>query len=77
MQNWIDLNGRVVCKDHLGSYATAALARKPNVRSITTPLTVWERLEPQEVKELLSIFGIEEGIVCEDCSYDAKSKENK
>ena len=77
MQNWIDLNGRVVCNDHLGSYASGALARKPKSRSITTPLTVWERLEPHEVKQLLSIFGIEEGIVCEDCSYDAKSKESK
>jgi hypothetical protein len=64
VQKWIDLNGRVVCNGHLGGYGSAALARRPKSKRITTTITVWELLSSDEA------------LSCEDCDFFGKSKEN-
>lgn len=71
-----DLNGRIVCFDHLGAYAQAAFSRHPRSRRQETPLTVWERLTDKDVQEieqsLCEMLGFDKyDVMCEDCSHDA------
>lgn len=60
-----DMNGRVCCPDHVGSYAQARLEERRNVARIVTPITVWERLTAREVFEIMTY----NPTVCESCTW--------
>jgi hypothetical protein len=55
---YIDLNGRISCKQHIGAEATAVLKRRPEAMSVRTSLTHWQRL-PEGYEHLQ----------CEACKY--------
>ena len=46
---FVSNGGRVACHRHLGHYATAELRRRPNARTISTPLDVWGRVDQIDV----------------------------
>ena len=46
---FVSNGGRVACHRHLGGYATAELRRRPNARTISTPLDVWGRVDQIDV----------------------------
>lgn len=58
-----DTNGRIACEKHIGNYGQAALEKKPNVKRIQTPITVWIRLTDADIEEIKGF----NPHVCETC----------
>lgn len=74
---YMDLNGRVVCFDHLGVEAQAAFTRSPRSRRQGTSLTAWQRLSKRDILDIEVVvqrdYAIDKyAVVCEDCSYHAR-----
>lgn len=63
---WVDLNGRTVCDEHLGNYASSALKKRPKAKSITTPITKWSVMKEEEVNYLSKKY-CKGGTICESC----------
>jgi hypothetical protein len=49
-------------------YLSSELSRRPKAKRITTPLAVWERLNPAEV----AVLTAEIGFCCETCDRLSK-----
>jgi hypothetical protein len=49
---WMDANGTLVCPQHAGSYLKFAIQASPKAVRHITPITIWEKLTPPEIKEL-------------------------
>ena len=60
-----DLNGRVCCTDHVGSYAQMRLQKNPKIKKIVTPITTWVRLIEMEAAEVASY----NADICETCHF--------
>lgn len=60
-----DVNGRVCCPDHVGTYAQAHLAGDRFPARIATAITVWDRLTAREVFEIMTY----NPTVCESCTW--------
>lgn len=78
MKLYQDLNGRIVCFDHIGAYAQAAFRRSPRSRRQETPMTVWQRMTNSEVENLEAYMSSEYGhvdyvVMCDDCSYQSRT----
>lgn len=63
-----DANGRVVCPDHIGNYGRMALEKKPDVKRIQTPITVWIRLNEADIEEVKEF----NSHICETCDRDSR-----
>jgi len=63
---WENLNGRIVCKKHLGSEALFYLAKRPAFGVITTSMTKWVRMTKREATEFSELVGLDHTI-CETC----------
>lgn len=59
-----DANGRIACPDHIGNYGQVALAKKPDVKRIQTPITVWFRLTEADIEEIKQF----QPSICESCN---------
>jgi hypothetical protein len=60
--------GELTCSQHGGMYLSSELSRRPKAKRITTPLAVWERLNPAEV----AVLTAEIGFCCETCDRLSK-----
>jgi hypothetical protein len=67
-QFYCDLNGRIVCTDHIGAEASAKLTGGKLPKVITTSLTRWEKMTEQEATEFSELVGLNHTI-CESCRY--------
>jgi hypothetical protein len=63
-----DANGMIACPKHIGMYAQQALAHKPDVKRIQTPITVWIKLSDAEVEQVKEW----QPEVCESCHFGSK-----
>ena len=66
---YCDLNGRIVCTDHIGVEASAKLSGGKLPKVITTSLTRWEKMSKQEATEFSELVGLDHTI-CETCRYN-------
>ena len=58
-----DTNGRIACEQHIGNYGKVALEKKPDVKRIQTPITVWIRLTDADLDEIREF----NPRICESC----------
>jgi hypothetical protein len=56
---WENLNGRIVCQDHIGVEASAKLCKSP--KTITTSMTKWFKMNQEEVKIRASVNHVVHG----------------
>jgi hypothetical protein len=63
---WENLNGRIVCQDHIGVEASAKLANGKSPKTITTSMTKWFKMTDQEASEFSELVGLDHTI-CESC----------
>ncbi len=68
-------NGMLSCQEHIGSYASAELERKPNARHIRTPLDTWTLLSESDSEQLAQMVG--RRCDCETCEAIARNQEVK
>lgn len=66
---WQDLNGRVVCPNHISEYHRLYLAARPDTLILFTPTTEWARLSAGEVTEWIATVG--DASPCETCRWEA------
>jgi len=71
-QLWIHDDGRVLCREHLGHYATAELDRRPSARQLETPLGTWQRLSFADRAWFAEHHGAP--ICCETCNARVRSR---
>jgi hypothetical protein len=60
-----DTNGRICCVEHAGNYVHAALAAKPNLKRIETPMTMWIKLTDADIAEVATW----NADICETCHF--------
>ena len=63
---WENLNGRIVCQDHIGVEASAKLSNGKSPKTITTSMTKWFKMTEPEVTEFAERVG-ENQSICESC----------
>lgn len=63
---YCDLNGRIVCTDHIGIEASTKVANGKRPRVITTSLARWEKMSEEEATEFADLVGANHTI-CESC----------
>ena len=68
-QFYCDLNGRIVCTDHIGVEASAKLSGGKLPKVITTSMTRWEKMSEEEATEFSELVGLDHTI-CESCRYN-------
>ena len=66
---YCDLNGRIVCTNHIGIEASAKLEKRPTAKSVTTSMTKWVKMTDQEASEFSELVGLDHSI-CESCRYE-------
>ena len=62
---WQDLNGRIACDKHLGAEASGLLMGQPTRNSITTSMTIWNKISEAGQREFADLVGVE--TICETC----------
>ena len=68
-------NGMINCQEHIGSYASAELERRPNAKRIRTPLDTWTLLSESDMDQLAQMVG--RFCDCETCESIARNQEGK
>ena len=63
---WSDLNGRIVCEQHIGAEASSRLEKRKSAKTITTSMTKWFKMSEAEATEFADLVGANHGI-CESC----------
>lgn len=67
---WMSNGGEITCKQHGGSYLTAAIAAHPSGQRHTTPLDVWTQVTAADNAEWAALgMG---AMVCESCARAAR-----
>lgn len=64
---WEDLNGRIVCDKHLGAEASELLMSRPTRNSVTTSMTIWNKMSEDGQREFAELIGVE--TICETCRH--------
>lgn len=64
---WEDLNGRIACDKHLGAEASELLMSQPTRNSITTSMTIWNKMSEASQREFADLVGVE--TICETCRH--------